>query len=559
MRSSSFFTRSTNWRYSDFIFLIFAKLAEVKFSSSCNLLLVDGKEVFWILEARIPSTLFFILDGGARLLETDSRGITVPMVALISAAQSFIIYSLNLPITIMLRYTATVQIISAFMPYGYHIITYGCQMNKNDSERIATLLDGIGFESRSEPEQADLVLINTCSVRQTAEDRVYGQVHELARLKEKNPQFVLAVTGCMPGRDKDGSLRKKLPDVDFFFPTARLIELPKWLAEIYPEIVNSADLIDDYLKLTPKRQTSKSQAFVTIQTGCNYFCTYCVVPFSRGLERNRPVKDILDEIRALTDQGCVEVTLLGQTVNSFRASDQSEFSKDNPYHDHFAALLWEINQISGIKRIHYTAPHPRHMTDEVIDALSLPNQVNYLHLPVQSGDNEILRKMNRRYTAEQYLEIVDKAKVKRPNMALGTDIIVGFCGESEEQFLRTVDLYKKADFDISYHAMYSPRSGTAGYKAFADDVPKEEKRRRWRVLQDLMEEITLRKNQEFVGKAVEVLAEKCEKKGEQTIVSGNSREMKLVTFLGTPEDVGKIVNVKIEKAREWVLEGQKLS
>lgn len=489
---------------------------------------------------------------------SDACGITVPKVAFINAAQSLIIYSLNLSIIIMLRYTATDQIITAFMPYGYHIITYGCQMNKNDSERIATLLDGIGFESRSEPKQADLVLINTCSVRQTAEDRVYGQVRELSRLKAQNPQFTLAVTGCMPGRDKDGSLRKKLPDVDFFFPISRLTELPKWMAEIYPEIVNSEDLETDYLKLAPKRK-SASQAYVTIQTGCNYFCTYCVVPFSRGLERNRPVKDILDEIRALAFEGCVEVTLLGQTVNSFRTNASSDFSKDNPYHDHFAALLWEINQIPGIKRIHYTAPHPRHMTDEVIDALALPNQINFLHLPVQSGDNEVLRKMNRRYTAEQYLEIVDKAKLKRPGMALGTDIIVGFCGETEEQFLRTVELYKKADFDISYHAMYSPRSGTAAYKAFEDDVPREEKKRRWRVLQDLMEEITLRKNQAYVGKTIEVLVEKCDKKGELMVASGNSREMKLTTFPGAPDDIGKLVQVKVEKAREWVLEGVKVA
>ncbi len=443
------------------------------------------------------------------------------------------------------------------MAYTYHIITYGCQMNKNDSERMASLLEGLGFAPKDKPEEADLVVINTCSVRQTAEDRVYGLVDRLAKIKEKNPRFTLAVTGCMPGRDKDGNLRKKLPEVDFFFPTARLRELPKWLAEIYPETVNSPDSAEDYLKLSPKRKTSR-QAYVTIQTGCNYFCTYCVVPFARGLERNRPVKDILEEARGLVESGCLEVTLLGQTVNSFRASDPENFFKENPYHDHFAALLWEINQIPGIERVHWTAPHPRHMTDEVIDALALPKQVNFLHLPVQSGDNEILRKMNRRYNAEEYLELIDKIKDKKPGIASGTDIIVGFSGETEEQFEKTVELYKKADFDISFHAMYSRRSGTAAYKAFPDDVPREEKRRRWRVLQDLMEEITLRKNQAFVGGTVEVLAEKAEEKGNKTIISGNSREMKLVTFIGSQEDVGKLVRVKVEKAREWVLEGTKI-
>lgn len=453
------------------------------------------------------------------------------------------------------------------MPYGYHIITFGCQMNKNDSERAATLLDGLGLEPRSRAEESDFVLINTCSVRQTAEDRVYGLTDRLAKLKLTNPRFTLAVTGCMPGRDKDGKLREKLPQVDLFFPISRLMELPKKISEIYPEIYNSPDLEKDYLKLTPKRKGT-SQAYVTIQTGCNYFCTYCVVPFARGLERNRPVKDILEEARALAASGCLEITLLGQTVNSFRAIDLENFDKNNPYHDNFAALLWEVNQIPGIARVHWTAPHPRHMTDEVIDALALPKQINFLHLPVQSGDNEMLRKMNRRYTAEQYLKLIEKVKQKRPSISLGTDIIVGFSGESEAQFERTVELYKAADFDIAYLAMYSPRSGTAAYKAFEDDIPREEKRRRWRVLQDLMEEIVLRKNQEYVGKTVEVLVEKCEPSkilqsktsdGKSSFLcQGNSREMKLTTFVGAPEDIGNLIKVKINKVREWVLEGTKI-
>ncbi|MBI2098986.1 tRNA (N6-isopentenyl adenosine(37)-C2)-methylthiotransferase MiaB [Candidatus Uhrbacteria bacterium] len=430
-------------------------------------------------------------------------------------------------------------------------------MNKNDSERAAALLEGLGFSSKDKPEDSDLVIINTCSVRQTAEDRVYGMVEKLAKLKEKNSHFVLAVMGCMPGRDKDGSLRKKLPAVDFFFPTARITELPKWIAETFPEIVNSDVLAEDYLKLAPKRETRVS-GYLTIQTGCNYFCTYCVVPFARGLERNRPVADILEEARALAESGCLEITLLGQTVNSFRAADPENFSKNNPYHDHFAALLWEINQIPGISRVHWTAPHPRHMTDEVINALALPKQVNFLHLPVQSGDNEILRKMNRRYKAEEYLELVEKINARRPGIALGTDIIVGFCGETEEQFARTVELYKKADFDIAFLAMYSPRSGTAAKTAFADTVPREEKRRRWRVLQDLMEEIVLAKNQKFVGNTAEVLVDKCDSRGPAQICLGNSNEMKVVQFNGTPDDVGKIVKVKITKAREWVLEGTKI-
>ncbi len=441
----------------------------------------------------------------------------------------------------------------------FHLITYGCQMNKNDSERIAALLADLGFSEAETPEDADVVLMNTCSVRQTAEDRVFGNVRHFREFKRRNPELIIGVTGCMPGRDRDGKLRAKLPDVDLFFPTADLPQLPKWLAEHFPELVNTTELADDYLKLRPLRrhfhavqhESEVFQAYVTIQTGCNQFCTYCVVPFSRGLERNRPVADILGEIRELAVQGCIEVTLLGQTVNSYRAPDPERFSSANPYHDHFAALLWEVNQVPGICRIHYTAPHPMHMTDEVIDALTLPKQVHFIHLPVQAGDNEVLRRMNRRYTAEQYLEVIRKIRAARREIAIGTDIIVGFCGETAEQFERTLELYRAADFDISYNAMYSPRSGTAAHKAFKDDVPRDEKKRRWRELQALMEEAVLRKNQKYVGQTVEVLVEK----HEAGICSGNSREMKLVQFVGAEDLTGQIVPVKIGQAREWVLGG----
>ncbi|MEK7516088.1 MAG: radical SAM protein, partial [Patescibacteria group bacterium] len=267
------------------------------------------------------------------------------------------------------------------MPPRYHVITYGCQMNKNDSERIEGLLDRIGFSAAPKPEDAELILVNTCSVRQSAEDRVYGAMRNFARLKEKKPTLLLGVTGCMAGRDKDGAIRKRLPSVDFFFPIRDLPQLPRWIAEARPELANTADVEADYLKILPARHATR-QAFVTIQTGCNKFCSYCVVPFARGLERNRPVASIMEELRSLSENGCVEVTLLGQTVNAYKAPDKDHFSPGNPYKDDFAALLWEVNQVQGIERIHFTAPHPIHMTDETIDALALPKHVNYLHLPV---------------------------------------------------------------------------------------------------------------------------------------------------------------------------------
>ncbi len=428
-------------------------------------------------------------------------------------------------------------------------------MNKNDSERIAGLLSGLGFTSTDDEKQADLILLNTCSVRQTAEDRIFGKMEDLANLKLINSKLIVCVTGCMAGRDKVRALVKKMLPVDLYFPTPEMVRLPQWIAELRPDLVNSSDLETDYLKLKPLRETT-TQAFVTIQIGCNKFCTYCVVPYARGLEQNRAVKDVLNEIRELAAHGTIEVTLLGQTVNSYKAKDPEEFSSSNPYKDHFAALLWEINQIDGIKRVHWTAPHPNSMTDEVIDALTLPKQMNFLHLPVQSGSTEVLTRMNRKYPREQFLDVIARVKAKCPKMALGTDIIVGFPGETAEQFAETVSLYRACDFDISYTAQYSPRSGTLGVKLYSDDVSKEEKRQRWDELQEVMREIVLKKNQAYIGQTVSVLIERV----ENGFASGNSNEMKLTRCASTDALlVGRLVQIRVTQAQEWQLVGDLLS
>jgi len=424
-------------------------------------------------------------------------------------------------------------------------------MNKNDSERISGLLQNVGMSLTDKVEDADLVLLNSCSVRQTAEDRIFGQVKQLAKLRKQRPKLIIGVTGCMAGRDKDGSLRRKLPQVDLFFPTVDAVQLPHWIAELNPDLVHDPKCENEFFAISPE-YSSQFQAFVPIQTGCNNFCSYCVVPHARGLQKNRSLLQILEEIRGLAKKGYLEITLLGQAVNTYEAPDPEVFDSKNPYKNHFAALLWEINQTQGIERIFYTAPYPREMTDEVIDALALPKMWNYLHLPVQSGDNQVLKRMNRKYTREQYLEIIDRIKTRVPGIALGTDIIVGFCGETEEEFQNTIDLYRQVEFDISYNAMYSVRSGTVAAKAFDDDVSRDDKKQRWRTLHQLMEEIVLKKNQAFVGQTVSVLVERC----DNGICSGNSREMKLTQFKGNPELVGQIVEVKVEKAKEWVLFGK---
>lgn len=425
-------------------------------------------------------------------------------------------------------------------------------MNTNDSERLAGLLSSVGFTMAEDEKSADLIILNTCSVREHAEQRIMGLMEQYAERKRKGDDLLVAVTGCMAGRDKDGKLRARVKTADLFFGTAEMVHLPRWIAELRPEWVISGDAAEDYLKINPLRQ-SNIQAYVSIQTGCNHFCTYCVVPYARGLMRDRPLLDILEEVRHLASRGVKEITLLGQVVNAYKADDPHNFQSANPYQNHFAALLWELNQIDSINRIHWTAPHPLQMDQQIIHALTLPKQVNYIHLPVQSGSNEVLRKMNRKYTREKYLEIIDSIKQTRPGIAIGTDIIVGFCGETEKDFNDTVDLYKQVEFDISYTAQYSPRSGTLSHRLFADDVAPEIKKERWNALQNLMEEITLKKNQKYHDDYTEVFVEAV----NNDWLLGTNSEFKRARIKAHGLDIkpGQTINALITNPMTWILEG----
>jgi tRNA-2-methylthio-N6-dimethylallyladenosine synthase len=411
----------------------------------------------------------------------------------------------------------------------------------------------MGYGPASEAAGADLIVVVACSVRQAAVDRIYGQARIFAKMKKTKPGLFTILTGCLLHSDK----KKFLGKFDAVLNIKQITNIKAFQAEC-------RDWNTHYFKIEP-RYSTKYSAFVPIMTGCNNFCSYCAVPYVRGREVSRDVSEVLAEVKNLAKAGCFEITFLGQNVNAYRPADIKNFSKKNPCANRypisiqdryriskslFAALLWEVNRIPGIKRIHFTAPHPRDMTDDVIDALALPKMVNYLHLPLQSGDDKILKKMNRSYTAADYLKLVAKINKKKPGIALGTDIIVGFPGETKKAFQNTVELYKKANFDIAYLAVYSPRQGTAAAK-MRDDVPRLEKKRRWQVLQDLMEKIVLEKNQQYVRKTVSVLVD--EYKNGQCI--GNSSEMKRVRFPGKKNMVGKILNVKIKKAFEWILEG----
>ena len=425
-------------------------------------------------------------------------------------------------------------------------------MNKADSERIATLFESLGLESTDDEREAEVILLNSCSVRQSAEDRIFGKLRDYELLRESRPNLVVGVTGCLPGRDHDGKIQAKMPGADLFFPIRELTELPRRLAGLRPDLVQpTGETGEDYLAIAPKRDDSR-HAFVTIQTGCDKFCTYCVVPYARGREASRPAADVLEEVRAAVAGGVVSVTLLGQAVNAYEAPDKDYFSPDNPYTNSFAALLWEVNNVPGLERIWYTSAHPMHMDDEVIDALALDKFMNFLHLPAQSGSDEVLRRMNRRYDSARFLEIVRKIKERVPDMALGTDLIVGFPGETDEQFQETVRLYEECRFDISYTAMYSQRSGTNAARFFPDEVSRSEKKRRWHEMQALMEKTVLEKNRAYLDREVEVLVDDF-KRGW---CLGQSREMKLTRFRCDEDLSGRTVIVKVTKPMAWMLEGE---
>ncbi len=338
----------------------------------------------------------------------------------------------------------------------YFIKTFGCQMNEADSEKIVAVLEKKGYLLASKIESADLVIINSCSVRESAENRVFGLVNNLNKLK-KPPHIIL--TGCMVGSAREerrryslAELKKKLPEVDEF--------------KLIKELINS---------LPPKRK-KKTSALVPIMRGCNNFCSYCVVPYGRGKEESLVLNEIVCEVERLAKEGCKEIVLLGQNVNSY-GEDKTGKS--------FANLLKEVHKIKGIEKISFLTSNPWDLSDEIIEAMSLSKIDRYLHLPVQSGDDEILKKMNRHYKTKEYLALVRKIREKIPDIKIGTDIIVGFPGESEKQFKNTLKLCREIGFDRAFISKYSPRPGTSAYR-LKDNVSPSEKKRRWRILNDLI-------------------------------------------------------------------------
>ncbi len=434
--------------------------------------------------------------------------------------------------------------------FKFKIFVFGCQMNKNDAERATTFLQSIGGQATGDEAESDLMVVLACSVRQSAVDRLYGLARKW-RLRKNS--LVLLLSGCLHEKDQEKFLKK-------YDLVLSIEDLPRWgneLLNYFPiqSYLQKSEENSDYFAVAPNSQ-KKHSVFVPIMTGCNNFCSYCIVPYTRGRERSRLVVEVLAEVKQAIANGAKEIIFLGQNVNSYNPADEENFSRENLYKQSaFAKLLWEANRLSGLERMYFTASHPKDMSDEVIDALGLEKHLNYLHLPLQSGSDTVLQRMNRKYTVADYLKIVEKVRRVRPSIALGTDFIIGFCGETEEEFQETLDTYKKIQFDISYHSKYSQRRGTAASKIMQDGVPLDVKKERWFRIQHLMENITHEKNKQYQDQTLSVLFDAYDDK--KKILSGQSRELKLVFASGgAAEDVGEIYDVRIDKTSTWALWGK---
>jgi tRNA-2-methylthio-N6-dimethylallyladenosine synthase len=435
----------------------------------------------------------------------------------------------------------------------YHIKTYGCQGNLSDSEKIAGILEMLGFTYVNYDEEADLILFNTCAIRENAEDRVFGELGRVKSLKKTKPNLILGICGCMPQEEKVvETIKNKHPQVDIVFGTHNIYKLPEYLADAFlkhERVVEVYSTEGNVVEEMPVKRDHSHKAWVDIMYGCDEFCTYCIVPYTRGRERSRQPEDIIREVETLADDGYIEVTLLGQNVNAYGKDLDREYK--------FANLLADLNK-TKIKRIRFTTSHPKDLDDETIAVMAKGgNIMPHLHLPVQSGSNVILKKMNRKYTKEEYLEKIGKLKKAIPDISLTTDIIVGFPEETEDDFNETLSLVNEVGFEGAYTFIFSPREGTPASK-YTDNVKSDVKKERLLTLNKLINEGFAAGNKRFEGEIVDVLVEGTSDKRED-IMMGYTPHNKLVNFPGGLESVGRIVKVKIEKAYTWHLKGKMIN
>ena len=432
----------------------------------------------------------------------------------------------------------------------YYLRTYGCQANERDSETIAGILEELMFIPVNVPEEADLVILNTCAVRKNAEDKVFGEMGSLKRLQRDNPDVIFGLCGCMAQEEEVVNLLlEKYRHVKLIFGTHNIHRLPELLYDVMLGGKRSVEVLSkegEVIENLPVKRFGKHKAWVNIMYGCDKFCTYCIVPYTRGKERSRTMEDVLEEIRELKNEGYKEVTLLGQNVNSY--------GKDLHIEKGFAALLEETAKI-GIDRIRFTTSHPWDFSDEMIDVIAkYDNIMPFIHLPVQSGDSDMLKIMGRRYTREEYLTLFHKIKDKVKNCAFSTDIIVGFPNETEEQFQQTLSLVDECKFDNAYTFIYSPREGTPAAK-MDDNVSLEVKQRRLAELNERWNVYANEKNMAYQGQIVKVLVDGVSKKNKE-VYSGYTETNKLVNFSATDVKPGDIVNVRITACKTFSLDGE---
>lgn len=432
----------------------------------------------------------------------------------------------------------------------YHIKTFGCQMNEHDSEKLAGILEGMGYFPADPGQIPDVLLVNTCCVRETAEHKALSYLGRLRFKKARKPQMIIGVCGCMAQQEGMASrLKHVFPHIDLIFGTHNIARLPELLERAVQEkgpVVEVLTLPAELPENIPVKRTGKLKAWVSIIYGCNNFCTYCIVPYVRGRERSRKPEDIIKEVEDLGQKGYKEITLLGQNVNSY--------GKDLDQPASFAVLLEKLNEIKGIQRIRYTTSHPRDFTDDIIDAVARLEKVcENFHLPVQAGSNRVLKMMNRGYTREYYIDLIQKIRKKLPGAAVTTDIMVGFPGETEEDFEDTLDLVERVRFDSSFTFVYNTRPGTPAAK-IEGQVPEETKKRRIQNLIALQNKITWEKNREEIGNLHEVLVEGVNENKPGT-VGGRSRTNKFIVFKGNQDVIGRTAVVEITDAHLAYLEG----
>lgn len=438
------------------------------------------------------------------------------------------------------------------MSKNYHIITYGCQMNEHDSENIAGMLEALDYSHTPNPEEADVVVMNTCSVREHADKRFFGMLGQFKKQKKNNPDFIICICGCMPQQPHIvEEIRKSFSWVDIVFGTQTIAEFPNLLMERIRTGKKQFSIIANNEEIPEEKESKrefKHKALVNITYGCNNFCTYCIVPYTRGREKSRSLRAVKQEIINLVNDGVKEVMLLGQNVNSFRDADGNNF----------AALIRALDEVEGLERIRFMTSHPKDLSDELIACFGDCKKLCHnIHLPVQSGSDEVLRRMNRHYNRERYMEIVEKLRATCPDLSISTDIIVGFPGETEEDFLDTLSLVRGVEYDSAFTFIYSPRVGTPAAK-YDNQIPENIKHERFDRLVEEVNRCSAKKNSEYLGKIVTVMVDG-PSKNDAGAWSGRTDTFKLVNFTSEePLTEGQMVSVRITETKTFSLDGEKV-